>query len=353
MTVSSALPKIPDRGGPAQPLLTVRGLTKSFGLRMPFGKYSQSFKAVRDISFEVGKGTTLGIVGESGCGKSTCARLIAGITASDSGEVLLDGQEFWTPGATIGREMRRALQMVFQDSSSSLNPKMTIGDTIAFGAKVHGMPRREAEVLAQELLSKVGLAPHEYLHRLPHQLSGGQRQRVNIARAIAVGPRLLILDEPVSALDKAVEAQVLDLLLGLKKEADLTYIFISHDLNVIRFIADEVAVMYLGEIVEMGPVADVFSRPSHPYTQALLASRLSLDPADRPTSAPLRGEPPALGEKMAGCPFRTRCDRSADVCAERAPMLESVSTMMPRHQVSCWIANDGAARRGQVGGKGV
>lgn len=338
MTPPAMLRQQPDRGGPAQPLLTVRALTKSFALPSPFWRKGRSFQAVKGVSFQVEKGRTLGIVGESGCGKSTCARLISGITPADAGKILLDGEAFWEPGATISREARRAIQMVFQESASSLNPRMTIGETIAFGARVHGMSRREADQLAAELLDGVGLAPGEFQDRFPNQISGGQRQRVNIARAIAVAPRLLILDEPVSALDKSVEAQVLRLLVDLRRKMALTYIFISHDLNVIRFIADDVAVMYLGEIVEMGAVEHVFSRPSHPYTRALLASRLPLDPAESPKAAPLQGEPAGPGTVRGGCAFRPRCELARDICAEQAPSLAAADGREPHHQVSCWMS---------------
>jgi len=257
---------------PHQHLLEVRGLTKHFPLKKPlFGRGGDVVRAVDDIDFSVLKGETLGVVGESGCGKSTTARLLMSLLAPDRGEILYDG-------ALVGgrdlpmKDFRRQAQMVFQDSYASLNPRLTIEDSIAFSPQVHGLPRVEAIARAHDLLARVGLEPHRFAARYPHELSGGQRQRVNIARALALQPQLVILDEAVSALDKSVEAQVLNLLLDLKDEFKLTYIFISHDLNVVRFMSDRVMVMYLGQVVEIGASEDLFNHPRHPYTRALLSS---------------------------------------------------------------------------------
>jgi peptide/nickel transport system ATP-binding protein len=234
-------------------LLAVSQLVRHFPIRSGlFGRASAVVRAVDDISFDVADGETLGIVGESGCGKSTTARLLIGLMPPDAGKVRLDNR---TLGENLTlAELRRSVQMVFQDSYASLNPRLTIEDSIAFGPKVHGTPDAKARSLARELMSKVGLEPGRFAGRYPHELSGGQRQRVNIARALAFSPRIVILDEAVSALDKSVEAQVLNLLLDLKREFALTYIFISHDLNVVHYISDRVMVMYLGEVVEIGPV---------------------------------------------------------------------------------------------------
>ena len=219
------------------------------------------------------------------------------------------------------RELRRRVQMVFQDSYASLNPRLTIKDTIAFGPKVHGLSADKAEARARELLHKVGLDPALFEHRYPHELSGGQRQRINIARALALAPRLVILDEAVSALDKSVEAQVLNLLIDLKQEFGLTYLFISHDLNVVRFISDRVIVMYLGEIVEAGPVEALFTDARHPYTRALLAAMPSHDPDHRTKDAPITGDPPNPIDPPPGCRFHTRCPFAEAICAEEKPRL--------------------------------
>ena len=207
-------------------------------------------------------------------------------------------------------DVRRQMQMVFQDSFASLNPRLTIEDSIAFGPVVHGLPRRQAKARARELLARVGLAPERYAARYPHELSGGQRQRINIARALALEPRVVILDEAVSALDKSVEAQVLNLLLDLKQEFGLTYLFISHDLNVVRYMSDRVMVMYLGKIAEIGPVEAIFGGTAHPYTKALLSAMPSMDPARRTQKPPLTGDPPSPINPLPGCRFaRVACTR--------------------------------------------
>lgn len=258
-----------DRGGPEQPLLTVENFKKHFPIHAGlFNRQVAAVKAVDDVSFYVRKGETLGVVGESGCGKSTLARLLMHLLPHDEGRLVLDGDELGS-GASLA-DLRHSMQMVFQDSSSSLNPRLPIGESIAFGPRVRGASGSEAKAVAYDLLERVGLRPERFANRYPHELSGGQKQRVNIARALALKPRLLILDEAVSALDKSVEAQVLNLLAELKAQFNLTYIFISHDLHVVRYISDRVLVMYLGQIVEIGPVDAIYQQPRHPYTMALL-----------------------------------------------------------------------------------
>jgi peptide/nickel transport system ATP-binding protein len=231
------------------------------------------------------------------------------------------------------------VQMVFQDSYASLNPRRTVEETVAFGPRVHGFARRAALARAHELLDRVGLEPGRFAGRYPHELSGGQRQRVNIARALALQPRLLILDEPVSALDKSVEAQVLNLLLDLKDEFGLTYVFISHDLNVVRFMSDRVLVMYLGKIAEIGPADVILQNPRHPYTAALLASMPSMDPDNRTREAPLMGDPPNPINPPSGCRFHTRCKFAAEICAAKEPPLDLVAA---EHRAACLMAQPGS-----------
>jgi peptide/nickel transport system ATP-binding protein len=232
------------------------------------------------------------------------------------------------------------MQMVFQDSYASLNPRMTMEDAISFGPVINGMPKAKALALAYELLAKVGLEPRRFAGRYPHELSGGQRQRVNIARALAFSPRIVILDEAVSALDKSVEAQVLNLLLDLKAAFDLTYVFISHDLNVVRFISDRVMVMYLGQVVEVGAAQSLFERPAHPYTRALLSSIPSMDPDNRTEQPALSGDPPNPINPPTGCRFHTRCPHVQAVCAQTSPVLKTISES---HEVACLMyqANSG------------
>jgi len=232
------------------------------------------------------------------------------------------------------------MQMVFQDSYASLNPRLTIEESIAFGPKVHGMADVAARSLARELLGKVGLRPETFANRYPHEISGGQRQRVNIARALALSPRLVILDEAVSALDKSVEAQVLNLLVDLKREFGLTYLFISHDLNVVRYISDRVLVMYLGEVVELGPVDRVWDAPAHPYTRALLAAMPSSDPDNRTETPPISGDPPNPIDPPSGCRFHTRCPFAEPLCANATPKLTAIDRM--GHEAACYMAIPGS-----------
>jgi len=318
------------------PLLDVRDLVKHFPLKGGlFGRTTATVHAVDGISFAVDAGETLGIVGESGCGKSTTGRLLMRLIEPDSGEVRLSGR---LVGRDIAvRELRRSMQMVFQDSYASLNPRLAAADSIAFGPQTHGMPRPRALGRANELLGMVGLEPGQFGRRYPHELSGGQRQRVNFARALALDPKLVILDEAVSALDKSVEAQVLNLLLDLKNGLGLTYLFISHDLNVVRYVSDRVLVMYLGKVVEVGPVEAIYEQAKHPYTRALLASRPSMDPDIRVECAPLAGDPPNPINPPSGCRFRTRCPHAEAVCERDEPALRAVPGD-DTHVVACHMA---------------
>ena len=302
-------------GDPGKPLLIARDLKKHF----PVKGGGKAVQAVDGISFTVRKGETLGIVGESGCGKSTLARLLLHLLVPDAGELLFDGEAVGD-GITVGA-LRRQVQIVFQDSYSSLNPRMPIRDSVAFGPFVQGKPKGEARRIARDTLARVGLDPDLFGPRYPHELSGGQKQRVNIARALATGPRMVILDEPVSALDKSIEAQVLNLLRALKRQLSLTYVFISHDLNVVRWLADRVLVMYLGRVVELGPVEAIYARPQHPYTRALLASQPSMDPARRIDEPPITRDHPNPIAPPAGCRFHTRCPFAEPVCKAVDPPL--------------------------------
>ena len=331
----------------ASPLLEVRGLVKHFPLKKDMlGRGGGVVRAVDGVDFSVRAGETLGVVGESGCGKSTTARLLMRLIEPDRGDIIFDGM------AVGGRDLslkafRRQSQMVFQDSYASLNPRLTIEDSIAFAPQVHGLPHQQAVQRARDLLARVGLEPRRFAERYPHELSGGQRQRVNIARALALQPRLVILDEAVSALDKSVEAQVLNLLLDLKEEFGLTYVFISHDLNVVRYMSDRVMVMYLGQVVEVGEAETLFEAPRHPYTRALLSSIPSMDPDRRTEVPPLAGDPPNPINPPSGCRFHTRCAQAQPVCAQRAPVLTSSGGS---HPVAClmFAAGSGHAAAAQT-----
>ncbi len=335
-----------DRGGQAQPLLIADGLRKHFPLRGGLlNRRTATVHAVDDVSFFVRKGETLGIVGESGCGKSTTARLLMHLIKPDAGVLIFDGEEVAAQRGISVAAVRRQMQMVFQDSYSSLNPRMTTVESIAYAPRMHGTARREAIDQAERLLGQVGLNPAQHAGRYPHEMSGGQRQRVNIARALALRPRLVILDEAVSALDKSVEAQVLNLLGELKQRFDLTYVFISHDLNVVEYMSDRVMVMYLGQVVEMGPVESIYRHPRHLYTRALLASKPAMDPDDRTTEMPLTSDPPNPIDPPSGCRFRTRCAYAQAACAAATPPLvrAMAEASPPGHLVACIVPEAQAA----------
>ena len=327
---------------PTQPMLDVRDLRKHFPIRGGIlDRQISVVQAVDGISFSVERGETLGIVGESGCGKSTTARLLMQLVKPDAGEIRLNGARIGTnraKGDITLREARRQMQMVFQDSYSSLNPRLPVDAAISFASEVHGMPKRQARERAHGLLAKVGLEPKVFGPRYPHELSGGQRQRVNIARALALHPNIVILDEAVSALDKSVEAQVLNLLGDIKQELDLTYLFISHDLNVVQYASDRVLVMYLGKVVEIGVVDEIYDNPVHPYTQALLSGMPSHDPSWRTQEVPLEGDPRNPIDPPKGCRFHTRCKLAENVCLQVEPVLAACDRS-GRHLAACHVRN--------------
>jgi peptide/nickel transport system ATP-binding protein len=326
----------------ADTLLAVRNLKRYFPIRGGFlQRQVATVQAVDDISFDVRRGETLGIVGESGCGKSTTARLLIRLLEPDDGTVVFDGRAVAASDGIPVRDLRRQVQMVFQDSYSSLNPRCTVEDTIAYGPSVHGLSWAAAKTRTREILSKVGLDPALFAGRYPHELSGGQRQRVNIARALALEPKLLVLDEPVSALDKSVEAQVLNLLVDLKRDLALTYVFISHDLNVVQYMSDRVLVMYLGKVVEYGPVESIYANPRHPYTRALLGAMPSMDPDRRGEQATLTGDPPNPINPPPGCRFHTRCPHAEACCAAAEPRL-AADASVSGHYAACHMLVPGS-----------
>jgi oligopeptide transport system ATP-binding protein len=323
-------------------LLEVENLEKSFSARRSFfSRERGSIKAVSGVSFTLQQGETLGIVGESGCGKSTLGRTIMGLYPPTAGRVVLQGQDLSRLSPAAMRNMRRNFQMIFQDPYASLNPRMNVYNIIAEPLHTHGVTqnRRELSLRIKELMDRVGL-PLAMARRYPHEFSGGQRQRIAIARALAIKPRLLICDEPVSALDVSIQAQIINLLLELQKDLGLSYLFISHDLGVVRHISHRVMVMYLGKAVEYGETADIFAAPSHPYTQALLSAVPLPDPRMERTRTRviLRGELPSPLNPPTGCLFQTRCPFAFGACRAAFPEFSSVAK--ESHQVACYLRQE-------------
>jgi oligopeptide/dipeptide ABC transporter ATP-binding protein len=312
-------------------LLRAENLVKHFPVRRGmFGRQSAVVHAVDGVSFELREGETMALVGESGCGKSTAGRLVLRLLDATSGKVWFDGVDLMTLSPAELRQKRRAMQMIFQDPYSSLNPRMTIEQTITEPLALHGLASGRHRERAAELLDRVGLAP-QYLQRYPHEFSGGQRQRIGIARALAVEPRLIVCDEPVSALDVSIQAQIVNLLRDLQRQLDLAYVFIAHDLAVVKHIASHVAVMYLGHIVEYADKRSLFARPRHPYTQALLTAVPLPRPGLRRERMLLQGDVPNPIEPPSGCRFRTRCPYARERCAQEVPALRESSG----HSVAC------------------
>lgn len=316
------------------PLLEVSNLTKHFnvGGRGLFRRDTQTVKALDDVSFTVGKGKTFAIVGESGCGKSTLGRSLLRLEQPTAGEVRLDGLDVTTASAATLRAMRRKMQIVFQDPFSSLHPKMTAGQLVAEPMLLHRIAtRKDVRERVARLFDLVGLAPYQ-MDRYPHQFSGGQRQRIAIARALAVDPSLIVCDEPVSALDVSIQAQIINLLTDLQEKLGVSYVFISHDLGVVRYISHEIAVMYLGRIIEQGPKDELFASPKHPYTKALLSAVPRPDPSYRSRRIVLKGDLPNPLDPPPGCSFSSRCAHVREMCREVGPELETVS---PQHRAAC------------------
>ncbi|MFG2649108.1 ABC transporter ATP-binding protein [Streptomyces sp. NPDC048436] len=309
-----------------EPLLQVRGLVKHYPLTqgIVIRKQVGAVKAVDGVDFDLGRGETLGIVGESGCGKSTVAKMLVNLERPTAGEIRYKGEDISKLSGRALKAVRRNIQMVFQDPYTSLNPRMTVGDIIGEPYEIHPevAPKGSRRQKVRELLDVVGLNP-EYINRYPHQFSGGQRQRIGIARGLALRPEIIVADEPVSALDVSVQAQVINLLDQLQNDFDLSYVFIAHDLSIVRHISDRVGVMYLGRIVEIGSDQEIYEHPTHPYTQALLSAVPVPDPEarDRRERIILSGDVPSPANPPSGCRFRTRCWKAQERCALEVPLL--------------------------------
>jgi oligopeptide/dipeptide ABC transporter ATP-binding protein len=316
-----------------EPLLEVKGLAKKFPVGQAFWQEKQYVHAVNGVDFTLYRGRSLGLVGESGSGKSTTARLLMRLIEPDAGEVSFRGDNVLEMGKSRLRQTRRDMQMVFQDPYGSLNPRMNVEELLRFNLKVFGMDE-DGQDKVRQIMDMVGL-PRAFVNRYPRDLSGGQRQRVNIARALISHPSLVVADEPVAALDKSVQSQVLNLFLDLQKQLKLSYLFISHDLNIVRFVCDEVIVMYLGHVVEWASAKQIYERPAHPYTQALFESIPQVSQGKRHLIVPLQGELPSPLSPPSGCPFHTRCPMAVERCSVERPALRELE---PGHHAACWLA---------------
>ncbi len=330
----------------SEPLLQVREVKTHFPVRGGLlGRVRGTVKAVDGVSFDVLRGETLGLVGESGCGKSTLGRTLLRLIEPTAGSIRFEGRELTRLSQRELRPMRRRMQLIFQDPYASLNPRMTVRDIIGEPFAIHGLARgreREEKVLA--LLDMMGL-PREAMERYPHEFSGGQRQRIGIARSIAMRPDLVIADEPISALDVSIQAQIVNLLVDLQRELNLTYVFIAHDLKIVEYISTRVAVMYLGKIVELADAADLYRRPRHPYTQALLSAVPVPDPDHKKTRIILQGDVPSPLSPPPGCAFHPRCPHAFERCRRETPPLYDLGN---GHTAACFLAEPDAQGRAEV-----
>lgn len=312
----------------AEHLVEVNGLKKHFTLGT-----GSTLKAVDGVSFSIRKGETLGLVGESGCGKSTLGRTLIRIYESTEGEALFQGKNVHQLSRKEAKQFNRDVQMIFQDPHASLNPRMKVGDIIAEGLEIHDLSRSDRTGRVVELLEQVGLRP-EHAKRFPHEFSGGQRQRIGIARALAVDPQFIIADEPISALDVSIQAQVVNLLEDLQEDRGLTYLFIAHDLSMVKHISNRIGVMYLGKLVELAESFELYREPLHPYTQALLSSVPVPDPTAKRERIVLQGDPPSPANLPSGCRFRTRCPHSMSECSAAEPLWKEAA---PGRWVACHL----------------
>jgi oligopeptide/dipeptide ABC transporter ATP-binding protein len=320
-------------------LLEVKNVKKYFPVKDKnlFSSQKNYVQAVNNVSFTINEGETFGLVGESGCGKSTLARLIMGLIKADSGEINFQGRNFLDLRGSELRKSRKQMQMVFQKPYESLNPKMTVGQIISAPFDIHGVYSKQERVQkVKELLEMVGLS-QQYINRYPHEFSGGQRQRIGIARAIALNPKLVICDEAVSALDVSIQSQILNLLNDLQKEFNITYLFISHDLSVVKHVSDKIGVMYLGEMVEVGDAETIYKNPKHPYTQALLSAIPIPDPTYKKERIILEGDLPSPINPPSGCRLSTRCPYVMPNCKETSPELTTLGT---NHRVACHLFSE-------------
>ncbi|MFL5320923.1 MAG: ABC transporter ATP-binding protein [Myxococcaceae bacterium] len=329
------------------PLLEVKDLKTHFPVRGGLlGKVTGNVKAVDGVSFSVNRGETLGLVGESGCGKSTLGRSILRLIEPTSGSIRFDGQELMGQSQRELRPLRRRMQLIFQDPYASLNPRMTVEDIVGEPFAIHNLAKgRDRTEKVASLIDKMGL-PRDALRRYPHEFSGGQRQRIGIARSLAVNPDLVIADEPISALDVSIQAQIVNLLMDLQRELKLTYVFIAHDLKIVEYVSTRVAVMYLGKIVELADAADLYKRPRHPYTQALLSAVPVPNPDRKRERIVLQGDVPSPLNPPPGCAFNPRCPYAFDRCRKETPPLYDVGG---GHVAACFL-NDPAVSRGEVEG---